>query len=459
VGGFVMDTLRAVLAAYPPQAAWALMGLTKSRVPFRRERALAVVGSVKRALLSARPASRHRNLAAVLEVLFEELIRVAAEAPPDSGGAPAKVYRTTVMDPAALAAGGVLVPLQAYLSVALPGREEEGGGPGGGDGGGGAGEGGGLSSAPVFPDAAPTIERFDRNVEVMSSKERPKKLTVLASDGLRYPFLCKTERRGDLRKDARMMEVAALLNRLLGRDGEGRRRKLRLRTYNVVCLNEESGLMQWVGNTSGLRGEVTRSYAHLGLRNPMAILKEARAEFERLQAPATPLEDAERVRLYRADILPRFPAVLHVWFSLSFADPAAWFEARVTFARSAAVWSMVGHVIGLGDRHGENILMDKGSGECVHVDFDCAFLIGRPPTAEGGIARASARTLCRRRARSPSPPSNLYSPYPPLPPPQACLTRASASRAPRSCPSASRPTCWTRWGCRATRARCAAARR
>ena len=141
--------------------------------------------------------------------------------------------------------------------------------------------------------------------------------------------------------------------------------------------------MQWVGNTGGLRGEVTRVYTSLGLRNPMAILKDSRVEFEKLQTPpggnpggggdgtggAADLED--RVQRYREHILPRFPAVLHKWFSASFTDPMAWFEARTSFSRSAAVWSMVGHIIGLGDRHGENILLDKGNGECVHVDFDC----------------------------------------------------------------------------------------
>ncbi|CAK4138794.1 unnamed protein product [Aphanomyces euteiches] len=34
---------------------------------------------------------------------------------------------------------------------------------------------------------------------------------------------------------------------------------------------------------------------------------------------------------------------------------------------------MVGHIVGLGDRHGENILIDCTTGECVHVDFDCLF--------------------------------------------------------------------------------------
>lgn len=43
------------------------------------------------------------------------------------------------------------------------------------------------------------------------------------------------------------------------------------------------------------------------------------------------------------------------------------------FTRSCAVWSSVGHIIGLGDRHGENILIDMTNGECVHVDFDCLF--------------------------------------------------------------------------------------
>ena len=39
------------------------------------------------------------------------------------------------------------------------------------------------------------------------------------------------------------------------------------------------------------------------------------------------------------------------------------------------MWSMVGHIVGLGDRHGENILLDATTGDAVHVDF--AFLFDR----------------------------------------------------------------------------------
>lgn len=33
----------------------------------------------------------------------------------------------------------------------------------------------------------------------------------------------------------------------------------------------------------------------------------------------------------------------------------------------------VGHIVGLGDRHGENMLFDASSGDVLHVDFSCLF--------------------------------------------------------------------------------------
>ena len=39
--------------------------------------------------------------------------------------------------------------------------------------------------------------------------------------------------------------------------------------------------------------------------------------------------------------------------------------------------SMVGNVVGLGDRHGENILIDTKKGMVMHVDFNCLFWKGK----------------------------------------------------------------------------------
>ena len=49
-----------------------------------------------------------------------------------------------------------------------------------------------------------------------------------------------------------------------------------------------------------------------------------------------------------------------------------WVERRIKFARSLAVMSMVGYILGLGDRHLSNLMLDQLSGEVVHIDFgDC----------------------------------------------------------------------------------------
>lgn len=57
------------------------------------------------------------------------------------------------------------------------------------------------------------IDRFHDHAEVISSKEKPKKITMLSKSGRSHTFLCKAEKRGDLRKDSRMMEFNTMVNR------------------------------------------------------------------------------------------------------------------------------------------------------------------------------------------------------------------------------------------------------
>lgn len=49
--------------------------------------------------------------------------------------------------------------------------------------------------------------------QVINSKERPKKLGVRGNDRRTRLFLCKAEKKGDLRKDSRMMEFNTMVNR------------------------------------------------------------------------------------------------------------------------------------------------------------------------------------------------------------------------------------------------------
>lgn len=39
-----------------------------------------------------------------------------------------------------------------------------------------------------------------------------------------------------------------------------------------------------------------------------------------------------------------------------------WLERRTAYTRSTAVMSMVGYILGLGDRHPSNLMLDRYSG-------------------------------------------------------------------------------------------------
>ncbi len=47
-------------------------------------------------------------------------------------------------------------------------------------------------------------------------------------------------------------------------------------------------------------------------------------------------------------------------------------DRRTNYTRSLAVMSMVGYILGLGDRHPSNLMLDRHTGKVLHIDFgDC----------------------------------------------------------------------------------------
>jgi ataxia telangiectasia mutated family protein len=73
------------------------------------------------------------------------------------------------------------------------------------------------------------------------------------------------------------------------------------------------------------------------------------------------------------EIRKRFKPVMRHYFTERHKTPISWFAMRLNYTRSVATTSIVGHVLGLGDRHISNILLDNGSGEVVHIDLGIAF--------------------------------------------------------------------------------------
>lgn len=214
----------------------------------------------------------------------------------------------------------------------------------------------------AFAQDKVTITAFSDDVLVLSSLQRPRKLTVRGSDGKLYGLLCKPK--DDLRKDQRLMEFNTMINRALKKDAEASKRRLYIKTYGVTPLSEESGTIEWVEGIKPLRDILLKLYQRKGVHPNYNTLRVLLNEASTSQA---------NVGIFKDQILKMFEPILHEWFTEMFPEPETWFAARLRYARSAAVMSMVGHVLGLGDRHGENILLQEGTGGVFHVDFNCLF--------------------------------------------------------------------------------------
>lgn len=208
-----------------------------------------------------------------------------------------------------------------------------------------------------------TIARFGSSYKVFSSLKKPKKLSVIGSDGRVYGIMCKKE---DVRQDNQYMQFATTMDFLLKRDVNSMKRDLGITTYSVLSLREDCGLLEIVPNVITLRSIFVTKYESLKIKYSLKNLCE--------KWQHTP--ENQKLQFYREQ-LSSFPPILYQWFLETFPDPITWFNARNTYARSYAVMAMVGHILGLGDRHCENILLNIETGGVLHVDFDCLFEKGR----------------------------------------------------------------------------------
>jgi phosphatidylinositol kinase/protein kinase (PI-3 family) len=64
---------------------------------------------------------------------------------------------------------------------------------------------------------------------------------------------------------------------------------------------------------------------------------------------------------------------MHLTFLEHYPHPSTWYGKRLAYTRSAAVSSIVGYVMGIGDRHPQNIMFDSRTAELLHIDFGIAF--------------------------------------------------------------------------------------
>ncbi|RMX47129.1 hypothetical protein pdam_00018677 [Pocillopora damicornis] len=304
------EIIAKLLVTYPQQAMWMMMAVSKSSFAMRTKRCYQIFHKASSRDTTLKKFLEHSTRLAdrLLEVCNKEVSTKGPSKDKLSMSHDFSVLKRLVSDGDF---SPIIVPLQSAMTVTLP-----------------SGAGSHHDHNP-FPGSLACIIGFEDTVDVLASLQKPKKITIKGSDGNSYTMMCKPK--------------------CLRKDPESRRRQLHIRTYAVIPLNEECGLLEWVQNTHGLRNILTKIYKEKNMYTRGAELKKL------MDRAGNKPEDKKRVFLN--EILPRY-------------------MSRLAYCRTSAVMCMVGHILGLGDRHGENILFDATSGACVHVDFNCLFKKG-----------------------------------------------------------------------------------
>ncbi|XP_014905517.1 DNA-dependent protein kinase catalytic subunit [Poecilia latipinna] len=232
-----------------------------------------------------------------------------------------------------------------------------------------------------LPEYHAKITGFDERVKVMNSIRRPKRLIIRGDDERDHPFLVKGGE--DLRQDQRIEQLFAVMNIVLSHDTSCTRRGLQLRTYQVIPITTRIGLIEWMENTCTLKeflyntmmgdeqqkvqrgveiynkwlstfGEASTSYGLYGLSYKKAKRDNAVGNFLKV------------LQHVPSDLLKRA-------FLKMCNGPEAFLSLRSHFITSHALLCVSHWVLGIGDRHLSNFMINTETGGMIGIDFGHAF--------------------------------------------------------------------------------------
>ncbi|XP_043280213.1 serine/threonine-protein kinase SMG1 isoform X1 [Venturia canescens] len=234
-----------------------------------------------------------------------------------------------------------------------------------------------------------TIRSVDNNVQILPTKTKPKKLVFHGSDGHVYTYLFKGLE--DLHLDERIMQFLSICNTMISKSNDSRK-VYRARHYSVIPLGPRSGLIQWVDGVTPLftlyKRWLQRESAMTNSKGGQSSVMGPSDLFYNKLAPhlkerGIPLENRKEwplpvLKQVLSDLMAETPNDLlakEIWCNS--INSGNWWQATKNYSYSVAVMSIIGYIIGLGDRHLDNVLVDLNTGEVVHVDYNVCFEKGK----------------------------------------------------------------------------------
>ncbi|KAF9360792.1 hypothetical protein BGX26_007743 [Mortierella sp. AD094] len=221
-----------------------------------------------------------------------------------------------------------------------------------------------------------TIVRFDQRVLVMSSIRKPKRVCILGSDEKEHLFLVKGGE--DLRLDQRIQQLFSLMNDIMKKDPQCSQQNISIGTYKVIPMSGSLGILEWVDNTKPLRhcieGEITHKETWRKTQEQynkfVASFKGDMMGYHNLFMQGS----REKVVKHMESLYSHFREdYLRQSIARLAASPEAFLMLRSEFAKSLAAINVCSYILGIGDRHLENFLLDMSNGCLIPIDFGHAF--------------------------------------------------------------------------------------
>jgi phosphatidylinositol 3-kinase len=177
---------------------------------------------------------------------------------------------------------------------------------------------------PLDPDVLVT-GCFPEESNVFKSSLSPLLITFKTTEGREYPILFKVG--DDLRQDQLVIQIIILMDRLLQKENLD----LKLTPYRILATNATAGAMQFIPSTSlsAVSAKYKTVLAYLKANNP---------------------DESEPLGVRK--------------------------ETMDTYIKSCAGYCVITYLLGVGDRHLENLLLAP-DGHFFHADF--GFILGRDP--------------------------------------------------------------------------------
>lgn len=204
-------------------------------------------------------------------------------------------------------------------------------------------------------------------MKIVPSVDRPKKMQIVGSDGHTYKYLLKGG--ADLRLDQYVMQLFSLINSIFKSDKLGESLRLKVCQYGITPLSADSGLISWVDNSKTLYSLIQwyRKLMNIGnVERDMLINKIPELDFPSLTK-------IQRFEIFQELCNCSSPSDIKEALWLRSYNAESWLTHVTSFSRSAANMSVIGYVIGLGDRHPSNILLNQKYGSVVHIDLSNIF--------------------------------------------------------------------------------------